>query len=259
MSENNNQRSSSEGLGPTGPQHSVGWFDMSKIGNVLRGRLLGQYQRRDDLRAGGFSTFYQVLLSAPCLARVERGEDARVKTAITGEVVNVNHGPSFRAWEGFAAQMMDGAIYEVQVEVAGEKIDLGQGKRMHNLNLSHVCSRPPEKPAYITLYERLAENRDEHERVVVAWHKLSCAVRRRKLDKKIRAELRGVVAGLSDLSDVLISERFHLEEKLKIERCEDDREVLERAAQVATRVAGSGVARQIELLLGRLGGPATRS
>ena len=122
-----------------GASHPVGWFNFRE-GNLLRGTLLGQYARRDDLRPGGVSYFYQVLLDGDTEVRAGRGEEARLQVARAGEVVNVNHGPRTKVLESLLPEIAMGAEFVVELHVRG-KVVLPGGKTMHDVEVAVVKTR----------------------------------------------------------------------------------------------------------------------
>lgn len=136
-----------EGFRRTGTANAVGWFNMSKVGNVLSGKLLGIYTRKDQLRPDGMSKFFQVQINQDCEVRVERGEDARLEVAKPGQVVNVNYGPKTKGWEVYNADIRRGAEYEVWASVVGEKVKIGGGRSMHQLEAFDRMVRPPTEQA----------------------------------------------------------------------------------------------------------------
>jgi hypothetical protein len=135
-----------EGFQQSGSANAVGWFDMNTIGNVLSGKLTGMYIRKDSLRTEGTSNFFQVLIDKVCQVRAERGEDAKIVTANPGDYVNVNYGPKTKAWESFISQIVAGAVYAVYGIIAGDKMKIGGGKKMHNFVAGHkMLVAPPEQ------------------------------------------------------------------------------------------------------------------
>ena len=65
------------------------WFAL-KPGNVIQGKLLGVYKRKDTRVKSGESEFFQVVLSEPCECRYGRGEKVTFKTAPAGTTANLN-------------------------------------------------------------------------------------------------------------------------------------------------------------------------
>lgn len=123
-----------EGFKRSGSANAVGWFNQAKIGNILSGRLLGMFTRKDQLRPDGTSNFFQVQVDQPCEARAERGEDAKMVDAKAGDVVNVNYGPKTKPWENFENNIQRGAVYQVYGVIAGSKLKIGGGRTMHNFD-----------------------------------------------------------------------------------------------------------------------------
>ncbi len=136
-----------EGFQLSGSDNAVGWFNMQKIGNTLRGRLIGMFERPDSLRPTGKSNFFQVQISQVCEVRADRGEDAALIEAKVGDVVNVNYGPKTKNWEALVGDIKRGAKYEVIGCVVGEKVKLGQGRQMHNFKVGEKMIAPPQSSA----------------------------------------------------------------------------------------------------------------
>jgi hypothetical protein len=132
-----------EGFQRSGSANAVGWFNMGKLGNTLRGILIGQFKRKDQLRAEGTSDFFQVQIKEPCEVRSERGEDAKMIQANPGDVVNVNYGPKTKGWESLMGDIKRGAEYEVFGRIIGTKVKLQAGKTMHNFDVFHKMISAP--------------------------------------------------------------------------------------------------------------------
>jgi len=138
-----------EGFRRSGTAAAVGWFDHNLVGNVLKGELLGIYERPDELRReqGGISKFFQVKVDTECQVRAERGEDAKMVTANPGDVVNVNYGPKTKPWEVYSGDIRRGAVVEVYGVIRGDKVKLSKGRKMHNFDCFDRVVRPPQAPA----------------------------------------------------------------------------------------------------------------
>jgi hypothetical protein len=134
-----------DGFQRSGSAAAVGWFNMAKIGNTLRGKLTGMYTRKDGLREEGSSKFFQVQLDVACEVRAERGEEAKFITANPGDFVNVNYGPKTKPWENFIASIENGAVYLVKGTILGEKVKIGTGRKMHNFETMHKMVTPPRE------------------------------------------------------------------------------------------------------------------
>ena len=133
------------GMQRSGSANAVGWWDQATAGNVLSGRLVGMFQRKDVLRQdqGGTSKFFQVEIDAPCQVRAERGTEAHMVQANAGDVVNVNYGPKTKPWEDFVADVKRGAEYVVWANPAGKKIKIAGGRSMHDIDARHKMVTPP--------------------------------------------------------------------------------------------------------------------
>lgn len=134
-----------DGFQQSGSAAAVGWFDQGTVGNTVSGKLTGMFQRKDSLRTEGTSEFFQVQVDKACRVRAERGEDAKFIEAKPGDFVNVNYGPRTKAWKDFIPAIQNGAIYVVYGIVVSEKIPIGNGKKMHNINTGHKCLQPPRE------------------------------------------------------------------------------------------------------------------
>lgn len=132
-----------EGFQRSGSANAVGWFHMGKVGNTLRGTLIGMFKRPDQLRESKESDFFQVLISQPCEVRAERGEDAKLIQANAGDVVNVNYGPKTKPWATLIGDIKRGAEYEVLGCIVGNKVKLNGGKNMHNFDVYQKMVRAP--------------------------------------------------------------------------------------------------------------------
>jgi hypothetical protein len=134
-----------EGFQRSGSANAVGWFNMAKIGNTLRGTLIGMFERKDKLRAEtGTSNFFQVRISQECEVRADRGDDAAMVMAKTGDVVNINYGPKTKPWETLIGDLKRGAEYEVIGCIIGAKAKLEGGRTMHNFDVYQKMVRAPQ-------------------------------------------------------------------------------------------------------------------
>jgi hypothetical protein len=133
-----------EGFQRSGSANAIGWFNMGKLGNILRGQLLGMFERKDQLRAEtGKSNFFQVQITDECEVRIDRGEDATFVMAKAGDVVNVNYGPKTKTWEVLIGDIKRGAVYEVYGVIAGSKVKLDGGRTMHNFDVFQKMVKAP--------------------------------------------------------------------------------------------------------------------
>ena len=132
-----------EGFRRLGSVANAGWFNMKKVGNVIRGSLEGMFERKDDLRPEKVSNFFQIKVSQPCEVRMGTGEAARLVEAKVGDYVNLNYGPRTMLLSPFIPLLAQGAEFEVFGTILGDKIKLGGGRSMHNLDL---YSKPTKAP-----------------------------------------------------------------------------------------------------------------
>lgn len=127
----------------SGSANAVGWWNQAKAANVLSGKLVGMFERKDQLRQEGTSKFFQVELDQPCEVRAERGDDAKMVQANVGDVVNVNFGPKTKAWESFMSDIKQGAVYAVWANPSGKKVKISSGRSMHDIDARHMLVTPP--------------------------------------------------------------------------------------------------------------------
>lgn len=122
----------------------VPWAALEE-GNVVQGNLLGLYTRDDARSKTGKSQFFQVELTAPCQVREGRGEDATVRQATAGEVVNLNHNPRTAVMDPYCKELLAGAKYEVRVVNQG-LMDLKNGNTMWNFDVyAHQLRKADEQ------------------------------------------------------------------------------------------------------------------
>jgi hypothetical protein len=138
------------GFQRSGSANAVGWWVQSKAGNVLSGKLVGMFSRKDVLRQdqGGSSKFFQVEIDQPTTVRVERGTEAHEEEVQPGNasnpvVVNVNFGPKTKPWEDFVADLKRGAEYAVWAFAVGRKVKISAGRTMHDIDVRHRMVTPP--------------------------------------------------------------------------------------------------------------------
>lgn len=131
------------GFQRSGSANAVGWWVQSEAGNVLSGKLLGMFKRKDQLRQEGSSKFFQVLIDQPTKVRAERGTEAHEVEAQPGDVVNVNYGPKTSPWEDFMSDIKRGAEFVVWCVAKGRKIKIGGGRTMHDIDVRHRMITPP--------------------------------------------------------------------------------------------------------------------
>ena len=131
------------GMQRSGSANAVGWWVQSKQGNVLSGKLVGMFKRKDQLRQEGSSKFFQVEIDQPTTVRVERGTEAHEEEAKPGDIVNVNYGPKTAPWADFQSDLKRGAEYVVWARAAGRKIKITAGRTMHDIDARHKMVTPP--------------------------------------------------------------------------------------------------------------------
>ena len=130
-----------EGFVRVGSVADVPWVALEE-GNVAQGHLLGLYTRDDDRSKTGKSQFFQIELTAPCQVREGRGEDATVRQALAGEIVNLNHNPRTAAMDPYCRELLAGAKYDVYVLNQG-LMELKNGNTMWNFDVSARQLRKP--------------------------------------------------------------------------------------------------------------------
>ena len=134
-----------EGFKRSGSANAVGWFSMTKLGNVLSGTLIGMFRRPDTLKGpGGESDFFQVKIDRPCEVRAERGSEAKMIEAQAGDVVNVNYGPKTKPWKDYCPEIRRGAVYQVFGTIKGGKVSISGGRKMHDFDVYDKCVRGPQ-------------------------------------------------------------------------------------------------------------------
>jgi hypothetical protein len=131
-----------EGFTRLGSVTAEAWFALQK-GNVMRGKLLGVFERADKRAKSGKSEFFQIELTDSTEARYGRGQKAVIKTAASGATVNFNCGPKSSALKDLMADIRRGAEFEVYVQV-GEKIDLQNGNTMWDMVVGSNMLRAPK-------------------------------------------------------------------------------------------------------------------
>jgi hypothetical protein len=133
-----------EGFRWSGAASAVGWFDFSKVGNTLRGKLLGMFQRRaEGSRSTSATCFFQVEIAESC---VVKDEDLLV-TAKPGDVVNINYGSKTNQWGSLIGEMNRGAEYEVIVQVLSERTPAFGGLKLRDVTLSYKEIKPADPGA----------------------------------------------------------------------------------------------------------------
>ena len=132
-----------EGFVRVGSVADVPWVALEE-GNVVQGHLLGLYTRDDDRSKTGKSQFFQIELTAPCQVREGRGEDATVRQALAGEIVNLNHNPRTAAMDPYCRELLAGAKYDVYV-VNNGLMPLKNGNTMWNFDVSARQLRKPDE------------------------------------------------------------------------------------------------------------------
>lgn len=131
-----------EGLARVGATSNAPWFEL-KAGNVCDGRLINVFERKDDRSKTGKSKFFQVELLSACDVREGKGDDAEVRKAAPGEVINLNYGPSTKVLETYIDTIMQGAKYRIWCHVTGPKFSIGKGKTMWPIEVRAGQTSPP--------------------------------------------------------------------------------------------------------------------
>jgi hypothetical protein len=131
-----------EGFTRLGSVTAEAWFAL-QTGNVMRGKLLGVFERADKRAKSGKSEFFQVELTDSTEARYGRGQKAVIKTAQAGGTVNFNCGPKSSVLKDLMADIRRGAEFEVYVQV-GEKLELQNGNTMWDMVVGSNMTRAPK-------------------------------------------------------------------------------------------------------------------
>ena len=131
-----------EGLARVGATSNAPWFEL-KAGNVCDGRLINVFERKDDRSKTGKSKFFQIELLSPAEVREGKGDDAEIRTASPGEVINLNYGPSTKILETYIDNIMQGAKYRIWCHVTGPKFSIGKGKTMWPIEVRAGQTSPP--------------------------------------------------------------------------------------------------------------------
>lgn len=130
-----------EGMMRVGSVANAPWFNLVK-GNVIHGKLLNIFERPDERAKSGRSKFYQVEVLEPCDVRIGKGKDAKIGKCKSGDVVNLNHGPTTKDLEKFIPDIRRGAQYNVWAHVEGEKFGIGKGQSMWPIDVRAELTRP---------------------------------------------------------------------------------------------------------------------
>ena len=118
------------------------WFAL-KVGNSLRGKLLGLFDRADPRnKKTGRSEFFQVELLDPTECRYGKGEKATFKTAPVGTVVNLNCNTKSEVLKDLIADIKRHAEYEIFVR-CNKKIDLNNGNTMWDMTVGEKLLKAP--------------------------------------------------------------------------------------------------------------------
>jgi hypothetical protein len=130
-----------EGFHRVGSVTAACWFSL-EVGNTLRGKLLGIYERDDKRSKTGKSEFFQVLLTDSTRGRFGTGEKAEVREAEAGLIVNMNCNTKTSSLKTLIGDIHNGAEYEIYV-VCNKKIELKNGNTMWDIETFTLQLRPP--------------------------------------------------------------------------------------------------------------------
>lgn len=111
--------------------------------NVCMGHLINRYEMQNQ---NPRRFYYQVELTADCMVREGKGDDAEVVVAKEGTIVNLNR--NFKTGtldEVEVPSILAGAAYDVWVKF-GDKIKIGGGKTMWNITVRSKMMRPAKGP-----------------------------------------------------------------------------------------------------------------
>ena len=132
-----------EGFRRLGSVTAACWFTLQP-GNVIRGKLLGLYERDDKRnKVTGKSEFFQIELTAPTIGRFGKGEKAVDQEAEAGLVVNLNCNTKTAVLKDLMSDINNGAEYEVYV-ICHNKIDLDNGNTMWDMETFASQTKPPK-------------------------------------------------------------------------------------------------------------------
>lgn len=132
-----------EGFRRLGSVTAECWFAL-KEGNVVRGKLLGVYSRKDPRnKVTGTSEFFQVELSESCECRYGKGEKVTFKHAPVGTIINLNCNTKTEVLKDLMPDITRGAEFEIYVH-CGKKLDLANGNTMWNMTPGSKMTKAPK-------------------------------------------------------------------------------------------------------------------
>jgi len=118
------------------------WFAL-KVGNSLRGKLLGVFDRVDARnKKTGRSEFFQVELLEPTECRYGKGEKATFKVAPAGTIVNLNCNTKSEVLKDLIPDIKRHAEYEIYVR-CNKKIELNNGNTMWDMTVGEKMVKAP--------------------------------------------------------------------------------------------------------------------
>ena len=124
------------------------WFAL-KPGNAMRGKLLGLFDRDDPRnKTTGRSEFFQVELLDPTECRYGKGEEATVKMASAGTVVNLNCNSKTEFLKDLIPVIKRHGEYEIFVR-CNKKIDLNNGNTIWDMTVGEKLIKAPTVPEEI--------------------------------------------------------------------------------------------------------------
>jgi len=132
-----------EGFRRLGSVTAACWFALQP-GNILRGKLLGLYERDDKRnKVTGKSEFFQVELTEATFGRFGKGEKAVDQEAEAGLVVNLNCNTKTEILKDLIGDINNGAEYEIYV-ICHKKIDLDNGNTMWDMETFANMTKAPK-------------------------------------------------------------------------------------------------------------------
>jgi hypothetical protein len=113
-------------------------------GNVVYGGLINRYKMQGN--PTGSAYYYQVELLRPCMVTIGKGEDAEVKAAPAGTVVNLGESKQIESLkEIIIPEINAGAEYNIWAKF-GKKIKISGARQMWPVDLQSKKIRPPSSP-----------------------------------------------------------------------------------------------------------------
>lgn len=131
-----------EGFQRLGSVRAEAWFSLEE-GNVMKGKLLGCFNRDDKRSPTGKSDFFQVELAEPTKARYGKGEKAKVKEAPAGTILNLNCNHKTQELKALLPDLRHGAEYQVFIH-CGKKIELNNGNTMWDITTASMMLTSPK-------------------------------------------------------------------------------------------------------------------